>query len=64
MLVRVSRCGVVLPGRRLLALEADVWPVTTYTRSEELPAEGQLIPIVVGRGRDQQFFPTEYEGTS
>lgn len=63
MLVRVSKCGVVLPGRRLLALEADIWPVTTYTRSEESAADGQLVSILVGRGRDQRFFPTEFEGT-
>ncbi|MCW2792321.1 MAG: hypothetical protein JWO76_1419 [Nocardioides sp.] len=63
MVVRVTRCGVILPGRRLLALVADVWPVTSYTRSEDSPAIGQVISIVVGRGREQQFFPTEFEGT-
>lgn len=65
MMLRVLRCGVVLPGQRLLSLETDIWPVTSYTRSEESPAEGQLISIVVARGpRGQRYFPTEYAGTS
>lgn len=62
--VRVSRCGVLLPGRRLLTLRSDVWPVTTYTRSETSPEEGQLVSIVVGKHRHQEFFPMEYAGTS
>jgi hypothetical protein len=62
-LVRVSGCGVLLPGGRLLTLRSDVWPVTTYTRSETSPSDGQLVSIVVGERRDQEYFPTEYAGT-
>lgn len=61
-LVRVLRCGVRLPGGRLLVLASDVWPVTAYTRSELGPEDVQLVSIALGRGREREYFPAEYAG--